>query len=222
MTALLVFKSPDQIVLACDTKVWDPDEEKPNQLKIFQFDDRWFAYSGLSWYAPTGFYPVRLAEKIFGSGLTVSQALSSFIESYKTELKFALLHMKDNDKLELYRAYEHHAFLLAGFEDDTAFAIVVKFRRHQSDNAIDIAHEIVNLERNEEGYVLAGDGALDFAKKGKGQWHSDPVAFAAKVIGVAIRSDPTHVGGPIVVFRITRDYVERRCFEVDTQSFNPS
>ncbi|MBI3653685.1 MAG: hypothetical protein HY231_21850 [Acidobacteria bacterium] len=209
MTAILVLKYPDEIILAADGKMTSVRDEDSVVRKIRGVGNYFFTASGLIFDKTTGF---QLLNAVM-FGIVDGQTFEENVQDVERHLKYYLTDTYkkwraagDTDSLQHYR---NQKFILVTFEDGQPKVSVIQCSREDTQDGFTIHSEITNIDSEKGGWVL-GDAALQFADQNGQAYRNDHIEFAFKIIQAEIKNTPQYVGYPIDVLRLTEDGAEIR------------
>ena len=233
-TSIVAIKSGDEIFIGTDSKVLIEKDVGISQCKITKMNDIYLVFSGIPALPASSFNAYGIADKSFAGKGTITARLDEFDKAVKGKLQEAFEKLRTTDDKLFSRWYTEDVqnrvamqVLVAGAEKKGTVLAMLEYRitsqKNEPVKLQSIKQDIVTKPGSGQPKILflgMQDAINDLLRKKDFFSDFDEVRNINEWIGAEIAADPTRVGPPIDILKITpkkAQWIQHKsqCPEVD-------
>jgi ATP-dependent protease HslVU (ClpYQ) peptidase subunit len=233
-TSIVAIKTGDDIFIGTDSKVLIEKDVAISQCKIGRMNNAYLVFSGIPSLPKSNFNAYEIAAKAFAGTGTISERLAAFDRAVAKKLQEAFENLRKTDEKLFSKWYTEDVInriamqvLVAGAEKDGTTLAMLEYRiTSQKNEPVKLQtfkeNIVTKKGSNQPKILLLGmqDAIHSLMKKKDFFSDFDEVRNINEWITAEAQAEPTMVGGPIDILKISPKKVEwiqhqRQCPEIE-------
>lgn len=216
-TSIVAIKTGDDIFIGTDSKVLIEKDVAISQCKISRMNNVYLVFSGIPSFPSSKFNAYEIAEKSFAGKGTIEERLTAFDKAVNGKLREAFEKLRTSDPKLFSRWYTEDVInriamqvLVAGAEKKGTVLAMIEYRiMSQKDEPVklqSIKQNIVTKPGSDQPKILflGMQDAIHALMKQKDFFSDfDEVRNIKEWIEAEARAEPTMVGGPVDILKIS-------------------